>query len=153
LGKLAAMVIACRQARCSLSLLLAEWNDVDQLVLTHGAAGFRRLRHLLEAACETIGHPRTACAAHHESGFAVILPDCDRRLGVELANHLIEHVRQLARGELRDQGPPPEISVGLATVALPPKNFPAQDLLEAADRCLYGSRASAGGVVKSIEIY
>jgi len=40
----------------------------------------------------------------------------------------------------------------LATAALPPKNFPAEDLLKAADRCLYGSRVSGGNVLKSIEI-
>jgi hypothetical protein len=34
-----------------------------------------------------------------------------------------------------------------------PKNFPPRDLLEGADRCLYASHASGGGVVKSIEIY
>jgi len=45
------------------------------------------------------------------------------------------------------------IHVGAATVTLPPKNFPAQDLLESADRCLYGSRTSGGNVMKSIEIF
>jgi hypothetical protein len=45
------------------------------------------------------------------------------------------------------------IGVGAATVTLPPKNFPPKDLLLAANRCVYGSRASGGGVVKSIEIY
>ena len=38
-------------------------------------------------------------------------------------------------------------------VSLPPKNFPPKDLLLAANRCVYGSSASGGGVVKSIEIY
>jgi GGDEF domain-containing protein len=49
--------------------------------------------------------------------------------------------------------PAVSISVGAATVALPPKNFPPEDLLAAAERCLYGSAASGGNVVKSIEIY
>ena len=44
------------------------------------------------------------------------------------------------------------LSVGVATVPVPPKNFSPEDLLNAADHCLYGSRASGGGVVKSIEI-
>ncbi len=61
----------------------------------------------------------------------------------------MRRLRSARRGGLRQ---PVTLSVGVATVALPPKNFPAEDLLAAADRCLYGSRASGGGVVKSIEI-
>ena len=45
-----------------------------------------------------------------------------------------------------------KLDAGVATVAPPPKNFP-RDLLDGADRCLYASHASGGGVVKSIEIY
>ena len=61
----------------------------------------------------------------------------------------MRRVRPARRGGVQQ---PVTLSVGVATLALPPKNFPAQDLLTAADRCLYGSRASGGGVVKSIEI-
>jgi PleD family two-component response regulator len=46
-----------------------------------------------------------------------------------------------------------KLDIGVATVAQPPKNFPPRDLLDGADRCLYASHASGGGVVKSIEIY
>ena len=45
------------------------------------------------------------------------------------------------------------LNTGVATVSLPPKNFHAQDLLDAADRCLYASRVSGGEIIKSIEIY
>jgi hypothetical protein len=45
------------------------------------------------------------------------------------------------------------LSVGAAAVALPPRNFPPQHLFDGASRCLYGSHAAGGGVVKSIEIY
>jgi hypothetical protein len=44
------------------------------------------------------------------------------------------------------------ISVGAATVALPPRNFPAEDLLRRAQGCLDGARSSGGNVLKSIEI-
>ena len=40
----------------------------------------------------------------------------------------------------------------LATVSLPPKNFPARELIDRADRCLYAARAAGGDCVKSIEI-
>jgi hypothetical protein len=43
--------------------------------------------------------------------------------------------------------------VGVASVSLPPVNFDPELMLESADRCLYGARASGGAMVKSIEIY
>ena len=46
-----------------------------------------------------------------------------------------------------------KLDMGVATVVQLPKNFPPRDLLDGADRCLYASHASGGGVVKSIEIY
>jgi hypothetical protein len=45
------------------------------------------------------------------------------------------------------------VGVGAATVAAPTKNFPPGELFDGASRCLYGSQASGGTVVKSIEIY
>ena len=46
-----------------------------------------------------------------------------------------------------------EASIGVAAISVPPRNFLPASLLEGAQRCLYASRASGGGVVKSIEIY
>ena len=45
------------------------------------------------------------------------------------------------------------VSIGVASVALPPKNFPAAELIRAAERCLNGARLSGGNAVKSLEIY
>jgi GGDEF domain-containing protein len=90
--------------------------------------------------------------SHNESGFAVILPDCERPRAVQLGQQLLDRVRQLpTSGPAADSAI--SVSVGVATLSLPPKNFPPDELLERAARCLYGSRASGGGVVKSIEIY
>ena len=43
------------------------------------------------------------------------------------------------------------LSAGVATLALPPKNYPPQQLIDAAQRCLGGAQLSGGGNVKSIE--
>lgn len=151
-SQLTSMAAACRQSRCSLSLLLVELDNPEDLVARYGVdrlAGFRRF---LEYACRKLEHPCAICLAHGEVGFAVILPRCDRQAAVQLGNELIDRVRQLDLGRSPTGHPVMSISAGVATVALPPKNFPADALLEAADRCLYGAHAS-GGVLKSIEIY
>jgi GGDEF domain-containing protein len=88
-----------------------------------------------------------------DAGFAVILPDCERHSAVRLGNSLIQRVRRAFFYRQPGRHPGPCLGVGAATVSLPPKNFPPGDLFDAARRCLYGSHASGGAVVKSIEIY
>jgi GGDEF domain-containing protein len=143
-------VAACRQQRTSLSLLLVGLGDPEEVVFHGGPAGLDRALAQVRAACRKLDHPGASCFAHGEAGFALILPDCDRRQAVQLGGELADRLRRLHE---RGQGhPAPGVSVGVATVCVPPRNFPAGDLLSGAERCLYASQAS-GGVVKSIEIY
>lgn len=153
LDRLEMAVAACRQARCSLSLLLVQLDDVDELTMTRGVEGFYRLREFLGTICAQVDHPCTICIPHGEAGFALILPDCERRLAIEVGNQLIHELRRQAPKSEGGKRQTVRIGVGVAAVAVPPKNFPAQNLFHGADRCLYGSHASGGSVVKSIEIY
>ena len=45
------------------------------------------------------------------------------------------------------------LSAGLATLAVPTCNFPTQELIDAAERCLFGAQASGGSTFKSLDIY
>jgi len=153
LSRLATAVAACRQSRCPLSLLLVQLDRTDELILTRGVDGFQRLLRFLRTVCESIDHPTRTCTPSGEAGFALILPDCERSQAIQTGNQLIGQFRRLAPGSGDAERRAVSISVGLATVSLPPKNFPARDLFTAADRCLYGSAASGGNVLKSIEIY
>lgn len=151
-GRLAVAVVAARQARCPLSLLLVQFDHADQLIVIRGTEGFRRMRQLLEAICRRADDRCSFCAPHDEAGFAMILLGCERRQAVAVAGELIAQVRRIEPTQTRGGPWLASISVGVATVSLPPKNFPPDDLLSAAARCLYGSHVSGGGVVKSIEI-
>jgi len=153
LGRLDAAVSACRQSQCALSLLLVELNDVQNLTITCGVDGLGKLRRLLETACRGGDHPDVTCLPYGDAGFAVILTDCERQPAVRYAGALIDRVRGLTPGQSPPGRPTLSVSVGAATLSVPTKNFPPKDLFEAAHRCLYGSHASGGGVVKSIEIY
>lgn len=153
LGRLAVGVAACRQSRCPLSLLLVQLDRLDELVLGRGVEGLGSLWQLLESLCRGLDHPCAMCLPHGEAGFALIFPNCERRLAVELGSQLIEQFHHSGAVGGADGQRAVSISVGAATVTLPPKNFLPEDLFAAADRCLYGSRASGASVVKSIEIY
>lgn len=153
LGHVARAVAACRQARCALSLLMVEIGHTDELVLAYGLAGFRQLCAVVQQACRALTEEGGMCVPCGEASFALILPECDRQMAVRLGNELIDRVAKSSAGRASARQPALSLGVGAATVCVPPKNFPPKDLLLAASRCLYGSHASGGGVVKSIEIY
>ncbi len=151
MGSLCAAVTACRQSHCPLSLLLVELDGADELLLLLGGDGFDALRRLLRSACTRLGRCY-ACSSHGEAGFAVILPNCERRLAIQMGDQLLQALHQVKVSRKADVQPPISLSVGVATLVLPPKNFLPQELLSAADHCRYASHACGGGVVKSIEI-
>ena len=151
ISHLGTAVAACRQARCSLSLLLIEMNQGDQILLSRGSETLDLHRRLLLALCEKMEHPGMVCFPQGEYGLAVVLPDCERRQVVEMGNRLVDDVRRVSSRAGSDKAM--TVSAGAATVALPPKNFLAESLFQAAARCLNGSRTSGGSVLKSIEIY
>jgi len=149
LAQLELAVGACRRARCPLSLLLVELNNVEQLSSDRPAA-VTLLARLLETLCRRLDHSGMVVVRCSAARLALVLPDCDRRQVSQYGNQLIDGVRRLS--EVHSAGAF-NISVGASTVMVPPKNFPAESLIQSAERCLYGSQASGGGVLKSIEIY
>ena len=152
-GLLREAVGACRQMRRALSLLLIEVEDYEQVVFAQGLEAARQLLDLLSWECHRIDHVGAWTIQLRESRFAVVLPNCDRRQVLEQGKQLLRQVRHFKGAGLDDAKPPLNISIGAASVALPPKNFPVQELVQSADRCLYGAQAAGGNTIKSIEIY
>lgn len=152
IGWLTSAVASSRQARCPLSLLLVEVDEYAGVVFQYGVTEAERLLHQVVQACRQVDHLQAQLLQTREARFGLILLDCDRQQAVRMANQLVREVRHRSSSPVGGS-PAVTISVGAAAVALPPKNFPPQDLLEAADRCLYGAQASGGNSVKSIEIY
>lgn len=139
---------------CSpLTLAILQVDRFDDLVMARGVDGAKQLVRLIEAAVAAGWDRPTHCLTEGDGRFAVVIEDCDRQAAVALARRLVRGIRQWSLS----QNPAPtsavSLSAGLATLALPPKNFPAEDLIDAAQRCLYGAQSSGGDVVKSIDIY
>jgi len=87
------------------------------------------------------------------SQLAVVLPNCERRQAVALANEVMDHVASLADGDDASQAVhTATLSAGVATVAAVPKNFDPWRLVESAEKCLYAARSCNTSAVKSIEI-
>lgn len=152
IGHLRAAVARCRRERVGLSLLLAEFFDGPSLLVGIGPQRLSLLRRVLEAACRRWDHPDSVCLPYHDFGCAWVLPDCDRETAVEYGYQLMGIVSRLPAGDW-PTAKALTLQIGVSHVATPAPNFPPEDLLTAAGRCLAASAASGGGVVKSIEIY
>lgn len=152
-GPLATAVMNCRQERCELSLLLIEVDRLEQVVSTYGPEVTTKLSIVLDTVCKVLDHQGKKVIRTGDVCQGIILPACDRRQAVELANEVLRTVRLLVERQFAGGPLPVTISVGAATVAAPRKNFPPHDLIEAAERCLYGGHVGGGNAVKSIEIY
>ncbi len=153
IGRLTAAVATCRNYRAPLSLLLVEIDHYDTILVSHGGLGAERIVQAVGSVCRAVDHPHSACVQTREIQFAVVLPNCDRRQAVSLANELLERGRAITAAHSSDSSATTTLSVGVSSVATPPKNFAASDLARSAERCLTGARLSGGNSVKSIEIY
>jgi GGDEF domain-containing protein len=153
LGRLAAAVAGCRQARCAVSLALMELDDLESLLLDPGPGPAASLIGQMKLVIDSRLEPPDCCYQIDDARFALIFRDCDRHQGVESVKRIVRNVQRWSERQPETAGRAVTFSVGLAALSLPPKNFPCCELIEAAERCLYGSRAAGGDGVKSILIY
>jgi GGDEF domain-containing protein len=154
-ARVATAVAACRQARQALSLLLVELDDLATLIFMQGMDGAERCVQRLRSAIEQAVGPAAQTLSLEDARFAVILSGVDRQPAVEQARQLVQSIRGWALEPPREppRGHTPlSISAGLATLTMPPRNFPAVELIEAAERCLSGVQLSGGDGVKSIDL-
>lgn len=131
--QLAELVAGCRRRRCDLSLLLIALEP------KRGRDSWQEMSPdpflAVGEVCDLFDFSERLALRLGEGCCALALPGCDRPSAVELARRL------------------PARGVGVATVSVPPKNFPPRDLYVGAARCLHAAQSGAAGAVKSIEIY
>lgn len=149
-GALRNAVTWCRTNRCGLSLVLVDYLELADLVVHLGPGVLDTLQNVLFKACQAMEHPGSVTWPFGDAGCAWILPDCERELAVTYAHELMRRLRSVFAASW---SVPVRLRLGVSYVATPAPNFPPEDLLAAAERCLFGSGACGGGVVKSIEIY
>ncbi len=153
LDRMVVAVAGCRRRRTALSLLLVEIDAFDELSLDVGLKRAVRLARLIGESAARLTGEQLVCVVFGDCRLALIVENCDRQQAVTAGRHLVGAVRsrRLLPGDADVPGI--TLSVGVATVSVPARNFPARDLVESAERCLNGAKSSGGGAVKSIEIY
>jgi HD-like signal output (HDOD) protein len=152
LRQLAAIVPRCRSRRQELSLMLIESSDPNVLAIPDERVTLQLRQAIQEIGC-TYGDGEFALLSITAVQLAVVLPDCERRQAVALANEVMNHVAGLVvANEVTPALHTATLSAGVATVAAVPKNFDPWRLVESAERCLYAARSCNTNTVKSIEI-
>ena len=79
LDRLTGIVAVCRSARRPLSLLLVKLSAGDELLTACGPQEVAAMRRVLGKVCGQLDHPGTISLPHTEFGYALILPDAERR--------------------------------------------------------------------------
>mgnify|MGYP002622868609 CR=1 FL=1 len=151
-SRLSAALLACRQSRTPVTLVLVELDHFDIVAFEHGIDAAQLAMNGLALLTAEIDHPGAHCTRVRETRLAVILPDCDRAEGVRFGRELLRRVQHAAATQSDDLHPAITVSVGIATVAMVAKNFPATRLIDGADRCVYAAQAAGGDALKSVEI-
>jgi len=152
LGMLASIAASCRQSRGPLSLVFAEIDHFDDVTLTRGPEGAQRIVRLLGTMCLSVGPADLICRQTRDERYALILPGFDRQAAVEVAQQLLRDMRRVGSMSAAEGQTTMTVSVGVAAVSLPPKNFDPEDLIDSAQRCLSAAQLSGGNALKSIEI-
>lgn len=130
-------ILQCRQSRAPLSLvLLAAPEESGQ--------PRDQISALLRSRLRKGGLPGQTTLLLRPREFAVILPDCERRAALQWAGEILREMQHLA--------PERGLAIGVASIAHLPRNFVADNLMNAARRCLDGVVLSGGNAVKSIEV-
>jgi hypothetical protein len=140
----------CRSRHLPVSLMFVELRGGN----TEDAHELQLLKHIVETACYNVDVDEIRVETLTPQRWGLVLPDCDRQQAVRHAHEAIREIdHTLQQHSMGDGALRCVVSVGVASVTLPPKNFPPLDLIDAAQRCLSAAQTSETSVVKSLEVF
>jgi HD-like signal output (HDOD) protein/GGDEF domain-containing protein len=145
-------IAACRQAREPLSLVLIQLDRFHDVTRPVGATESKRFVELLGLLCGRTEHVGIVQLQTGESSLALVLLNCDRPAAGDIGHHLLRDVRRLREKHADLADAQLSVSIGVATIAMPAKNFSPASLIDSARRCLNAAQLSGGNAVKTIDV-
>ncbi len=150
-GRLRTAITLCGARRQELSLLLMDIDNYENLLVMNGSDRMMQVVSGTVRAIESLADIPCECVIVSDVRVAVILPSCERQQAVTLARSLSEAMPVWMRQKgVSDTAF--SFSTGIASLATPSRSVRSDDLIDAADRCLFAAKRSGGGGIKSIDI-
>jgi HD-like signal output (HDOD) protein/GGDEF domain-containing protein len=148
-GRVAAAIQRSRQTRTPLTLAICEIDHFADVLMQLGPVGATQATSALESELVNWTSQRCTSLLISDSQVAVLWENCPRSDALQLARSILAKIRPWSQEQF---AVPAELtlSIGLATLEFASKNYPAQDLIDAARRCLSAVQLSGGNTVKSI---
>ena len=143
---------SARAKRTDFTLLLLTIDHFEQILVSAGVEEVDVLQQLVAAAIDRQGDGLGRVLPCGDSTFAVLLEEHDRPQSVSLARQILKVVRDWSVNRLSHAGVQLTLSGGAASVCVPPKGLPPEEIFEAARRCMMAAARGGGNSVKSIEI-
>jgi HD-like signal output (HDOD) protein len=147
----------CRQRRQPLSVVILRVNRADELLLLAGAHAAEQIGAALAEAIREKHKEAAHQEAMHvlrqgENGLACVFENIDRHQAVEIARQAMVALEWWVEQECESLVGRLSISAGAATASQLAKNFPAEQLIAAAERCLTAATMLECNSVKSIDV-
>jgi GGDEF domain-containing protein len=146
---LAAAIQRSRQSRSPLTLALFEMDNFSDLLMQAGPAAMTELAYALRYALADWTASTAEARLVSDSRMAMVWENCSRSEALGRARDSLCAVGDWSREQF-ELSVDITLSVGVATLEVAPKNYPPQELIDAAERCLSGAQLSGGNSVKSI---
>lgn len=140
----------CRTCRAPLTLCLIQLKLNPETDADPDPVWERLAVAALDVSCREIDWPDRRNIALEPTQRGVLLPRCDRGRAGVVITELQRRFRSLLPAA---DSAAMKLSLGWATVGLPPRGFSPIELVTAARRCLQAAHAAAGDAAKSIELY
>lgn len=138
------------RAKRPLSLLMCEIDEFDHYREAHGVQAADAMLHRIARLAAAVGRrPGDLAARYDGAGIAILLPDCDGRNAVRIADALRKRIeQQKIPHEVVHAGQTLTAHVGVATL-IPIKDYEPAELVKRIDTALYEARFQGGNCVVS----
>ncbi len=152
LGRVTGVLQACRQSRSPMTLVLLRVDHLADAQFVCGVEStvvfLERFRRQLAELTGFLG----PCLQLNSGHFALLWSDCARSEALATLRTIQQQIPAWQDECLVSDTVRLSLSAGVATLALPSKNFPPSDLIASAERCLDAAIHSGGNSLKSIEL-
>jgi HD-like signal output (HDOD) protein len=145
-------VARCRAARSPLTLVLVGIDDFGARLGSTPQQGLERIMAAIVSGLTIWTDDRGPVWYLEQGRFALLWDVADRNEAVELIRHALKEACAWSANQTAGPTSGLTFSAGVGTLELPSKNFPPQELIEGAERCLSGALLSGGNTVKTIEL-